>query len=423
MKKVVIYGAGGNAKKAYKECVELGYDVVAFCDSDPQKIGVNICGLKVESQIEIKQKYKDSFFVLISPEYPLYLEIYDQIIRDNFVTEERILKVGKRNYISCDSLEKVAVINNEGIFACCNLENIRNAAPYVSWNNTISETVKDFVKQRDLYIKGLQYDDKNNPCIGCPALHMADWDLDRRIKVVALSLSYPCQLACSYCELETNAKHIKESREVIEQAEKIDISELMECLKDSGKLKLSEPIQLSGGEITVAPKKKELLNAVSDYPLQVFTNAIIYDGEIASIVASNDKSYLNVSIDAGTAETYKKVKGKDEFENVVSTLMKYHERGARILLKYIILPDNASVDDYDGFLDVAEKIDAINVYISCDITVAVNDITSSIIDGAIYMAKGCIERHINYTIMPYFGDKNVKYILDEVKSFCETMRI
>lgn len=414
-KKVIIYGAGRRAPIAYDECVRGGYETVAFCDSDSSKAGDIICGLPVMTRTQILKKFND-FFVYIAPSAPINEEIERSIVEDGFALPERIINRSKtRTYVSCSSLEKVAIVTNEGIYACCSLDNIRNAAPYVEWKDSIEATVDAFIEQRDKYINELNTTDAVNPCTGCPALYKGQWETDRKISVLALSPSYPCQLKCEYCELQSNGKYITTNQSEIEKANNIDVAKLVDCFEKKGKFIPSEPIQLSGGEITVSRKKDELLDAVEKYPLQIFTNAIIYDDRVAKLAARTDGSYLNISLDAGTRSTYAKVKGLDVWDRVVDTLSKYKETGSRMLLKYIILPDNCNCEDFDGFLKIADEISPLEVYISCDISVDVKNHPREVTSGAVYLAKGCKTLGIQYTILPYFGEENMKWINENIR--------
>jgi len=412
-KKVIIYGAGNRARGAYALLKKQGYQICAFCDSDSKKIGEKINGISIMSREEIKKFWGKDFNVYISPMQPIYKEIYDDLINTGFVTEDRIVNK-TRNYISCASLENIAIVSNSGISLCCWLGNIRNAAPYVEWKDTIEETVDAFIKKRDSLIEGIQGTGKGNPCKGCPELRRADWDIDRRVTQLALSLSYPCQLACCYCETSSNMKYIQNNQEEVKKAKNINIPLLVKCLQEKGDLTPMEPIDISSGEITIAPNKNELLKSVEQWPLQIFTNGVIYDEEVARLASREDGSFLNVSLDSGTAKTYQKIKGLDAFDRVKNTLKKYAEAGVKISLKYILLHENCTKEDYDGFLSIAEEVNAFVVNISCDIYAKPENQTREIIEGASYLVKECKKRNIPYKVMPYFGEKNLEHITEEI---------
>lgn len=421
-KPLIIYGTGNRAADALDIVREKFPDhaAVAYCSKTKEKVGRIIRGLPVLSREDVKRSYPDGFFIYISPSPPVLYDIAKELIDIGFVTKEQILnQLDRKKYFSCGSLENVALVENRGIFYCCSLENIRNAAPFVPWQNTMEETVDLFLKQRDRFIEELQTRGADNPCAGCPDLRGTYWETDRHVSILALSMAYPCHLACSYCDLPTNAKHLPEHRDQVEKACSVSIPELLKCLREKGHFSPSEPIQISGGEITASPVKGELLAAVSPYPVQVFTTAVIYDETIAALTAREDGSFLNVSLDSGTAETYRRVKGLDAFERVKATLRRYRAGGSNLLLKYILLPENTARVDLDSFLELAAELKPQSVSISCDIRVKTSLLPQAVIDGAVYLALGCQRRGLAYTILPYFGNEHLREIQIAIEKTAE----
>ena len=94
---------------------------------------------------------------------------------------------------------------------------------------------------------------------------------------------------------------------------------------------------------------------------------MIYDKSIAEILAGN-RGYLVVSVDAGTRETFYKVKGVDAFDRVCDTLRRYSDKSEKaIYLKYIFLPGvNDNKAEVDSFFALATDVKAARVIISSD---------------------------------------------------------
>ena len=66
------------------------------------------------------------------------------------------------------------------------------------------------------------------------------------------------------------------------------------------------------------------------------------------------------SLDAGTRETFKKIKQVDSFERVLENLRKYPLKNTNFLLKYIFLEGvNDNEADIDGFYEIAKDIGGI----------------------------------------------------------------
>lgn len=111
----------------------------------------------------------------------------------------------------------------------------------------------------------------------------------------------------------------------------------------------------SNGECTLHPEfEKVSLSLLKKQFIQTFyTSAIKHSNAIKlSLIAG--KGVLSISIDSGTRDTYKKVKGVDKFDRVINHIIQYGEATgitkSRIDLKYILLSHNSNSLDIIGFL-------------------------------------------------------------------------
>jgi adenine C2-methylase RlmN of 23S rRNA A2503 and tRNA A37 len=108
-------------------------------------------------------------------------------------------------------------------------------------------------------------------------------------------------------------------------------------------------------------------NRIADF----YTNCFIFDTEIENNLRLNPYSSINLSIDAGTPETWAKVKGVDNFDEVVRNLYKYAKacnRPEQITLKYIIIPGiNDDLDDFLGVLKIMKDLQINAIAISRDV--------------------------------------------------------
>ena len=414
-KNVIIYGASSLRGGVTLEKLRgQGIEPVAFCDRDMNKVGHEYLGLPILSRKQVKERYGTDFLIQISPRMPLQKEIQDELLEIGFVTKDQIMHYGEyKKYRSCYSLEHVMIVQNSGILMCCPLGDNRNAPPVIEWENTMAETVEKFWKAKEKIINDLKSGISGTPCEGCRELCNAYWHERHKIESLALSLSYPCQLGCIYCDLESNARFKNNPKTKI-MTDKIDLIALCEYLEKHNLLNVEEPINVSGGEISILPQRGKLLDFLARYPLEIFSNAIVYDARIAKLIARTT-SFLNCSIDAGTRETYALVKGLDAFDRVLTTLKKYQEEGGNILLKYILLPKNCSQKDVEGFLSIIEELKISRVRVSCDLNLDHSNLPAEIIEAAIAITKGCRKLGAVVEVLPYFGKKNTAYIMEKTK--------
>lgn len=113
------------------------------------------------------------------------------------------------------------------------------------------------------------------------------------------------------------------------------------------------------------------MNLVRGKPAAFYTNCMKYDEAVAKNLHENPNSAINLSIDAGTPETWKRIKGRDNFETVMENLARYRAESAQagqITMKYIVLPDiNDIYEDYVSLIEIMKALDVKHLTLSRDI--------------------------------------------------------
>lgn len=136
-------------------------------------------------------------------------------------------------------------------------------------------------------------------------------------------------------------------------------------------------VLFSGGEITINPYKTRIYETLSrvfrqmpEMPLVVFSNCFLYNQELADLLALNKDSFLQCDLDAGTPESYIKVKGFHKFDAVRENLKKY-ARSTTVRLKYIVLPGwNDSPEDYEGIVRFLKELGCTEMELTMEIGVS-----------------------------------------------------
>jgi molybdenum cofactor biosynthesis enzyme MoaA len=122
---------------------------------------------------------------------------------------------------------------------------------------------------------------------------------------------------------------------------------------------------LAAGEISVHPLRDRILTELQDNQCWIYTNASVYNGKIGEMLAKGH-SRIYPSIDAGTPETFARIKGVNLFDKVCENLYRYSLDGL-VHLKYIILPGiNDDDADIDGFIALCERLKIRDVDITRD---------------------------------------------------------
>ena len=415
--KIIIYGTGWNATKAlntlrqkYSDDIIAGFTQTVYDDKKKE-----ICSKPVY-KLESLTSWGGGVKFYISPEWPLRGEIQAYLLDNGYAEKEDILNYEScQKYVSCVSLEEMMVLSDMGFYNCCYGPG-RNFPPLVRYKDNISEAVDDFLIQRDDIIQKLKTNAKN-PCSGCPALKSDYWKDKKETLNLAVGLSYPCQLACSYCTWEGNSRNIaKANAENLTRADEVDVPSIIRVIEDKGIFPREGMVNFASGEITISKKCDEILDASSNHPVGIYSNGIIYSERIANLVSRNDGSYLNVSVDAGTSETYKSVKGLDVFEKVKTALFRYREKGAHIILKYILLDKNNNEADLRGFVNLMQDIKPDKVSVSFDFNMGQEGITEAVTDGAAYLVGECRKRDILCNLISDFGKSNIERIEEKINS-------
>ncbi len=289
-------------------------------------------------------------------------------------------------YYSCSMIEQMYLtfsgrIDEDGsaISLCCESD---EEIPKVPFAGTPEETLRSIVDKWNLVLtESKKYAITPPPppppyprsvisyCSRCPLYRKAEWKPDGLIHQISLGVyPSPCQCHCIYCHAYDKPDAATPNSRTAEAYN--HLFELLEMVKQSNMLAPNFMWQVTCGEISIHPYKERFLDLVHGRPTMFFTNSFKYDEGIAQHLHDHPYSQLFLSMDAGTPETWKKVKGADNFEQVTSNLVEYYHATVaegQIRLKYIVLPGiNDTWEDYVSFVNIAKLLKAASVQISRD---------------------------------------------------------
>ena len=131
------------------------------------------------------------------------------------------------------------------------------------------------------------------------------------------------------------------------------LAEILFRLEENGYIDENTVIKMSNGEFSINEAGNHLAEVAGKYPLMVFTNAYIFSPQAAKSIENS--GMILCSVDAGTRETFHKVKGVDGFERVSENLKEYAKHGS-VALKYILLEGvHDTAADLEGFFKLADE--------------------------------------------------------------------
>ena len=288
-------------------------------------------------------------------------------------------------YHSCTRIEQFFLNLSRDIFTgelrmrlCCepNIDDI----PLVIPSGEPEESMKRFAIERaDNIAESVKFSQLSATSSGLERKHTAgcakcvhyqphNWGGDGLIHNIGISIyPAPCQGKCIYCDAREHEVLFKTvNSESYEYA-----FEMLEYAQISGMIASDATWYFSSGEISIHPFKERMLNILGNQAAVFFTNGFVFDEQIASNLAANPFSRVYHSIDSGTSETWRKIKGVDNFYAVIENLKKYSTCAARpgqVSLKYIILPgQNDDPEDYLSVIKIMKSLQVSHLEFSCDL--------------------------------------------------------
>lgn len=395
-RKIAIYGAGYDGREALRKLEALKIPV-AFCVARDSQ-GEKLCAKSYEVEVRSPQELnRERHFVLVAsshyyPEMEKFLcdrgyetgrdyyvwqlwdmkkndEILKYMIACSPLTEEELAKV---YYRSCDFLR-----NNLDIFAtiddgfhlrfCCrgNGFNAHCKIPDIKYEGNVATAIDALLYEKmrlqDMFCQG-QIDSESS-CVGCKKMFYDVWDditPDFRYATIGLYPT-PCNFKCFYCTIPSHEKTTAKDAAHYSLA-----IEILKEIRERGLLSPYADIALSSGEITVSPYRNMIFDAVKDYPIAFITNASVYSEFVAQKLRKGDSSIV-VSMDAGTRETFAKIKGVDAWDKTVSNLERYAQTG-KVIVKFILLNGiNNREREYDGIIALCKHLGLKKLSIAVDL--------------------------------------------------------
>lgn len=307
-------------------------------------------------------------------------------------------------YRSCYYLESGITFLPHELGFCCDRQSPATVQPMAD----ASKTVDAFLEARDRVIRENQKNDP--PCKGC-SLFQNCGQTDGKIQYINFGVHNYCQFACTYCVLQgVNAQDKN-------KPENYDALEIAKELKRRGLLSKSLHISLASGEISIHPKRNEYYDFIEENAATAdfSSNAGKFDARLAHILSLTPKNALIVSIDCGTPETFRRVRGVDMFEQVISNLAEYRKYSISVLPKYILLDENYEDKDLFGFVQICKDLKAPRMIITGDSRKTWDYKKSMgyeehIVSAAIKLVEKAVENHIFISFFEHLGQANLKEI-------------
>lgn len=362
---VIFYGAGHEASFEVAKYRKKGVTPACFCDRDASKWGKKFLGFDCVSLEQAVKQYPN-FLMVVTPRYPLRFHIMEDLLEQGIVTKSQLLNYEPWTKRKCchDLCGYIDFHYSKRLLMCCSCDATETIykSYCVEFNENIEESMNAFFSYRDSILKDLNGKAQKEAqyCSNCRWAVEDYWPVDQRFRRIAYSVGGGCQFNCLYCGSIARHTMIQETWE-----KSATFPEVIGYLERNNLIHPDAIIEIGPGEICVNPRRDEILDISKNYFTFIFTNAGIYNERIAEQIKNGNVLQLLVSVDAGTKETFHKVKGVDAFESVRQNLKKYRSFGAGIYIKFVFMPGiNDREEDVDGFVALAKEVDAREIEIS-----------------------------------------------------------
>lgn len=368
----VLCCGGGRRFQGLAAMLSNGINIVAVIDENKQGT------MQVENRrvpyLSLKQaveSYGTSARVIVTgASVKSFQDIKRNLLKCGF-SEDRIFDLNVWTWLTapspsgksyCREFGNYMQFSPTALSKCCNTGVID--AYLCEWfieGQPLQESIENFLEKRLFYIEESQKGRVPLRCRGCRFLSAPPDFINEKVTQFIVSDHAYCNADCVYCEAACTLPRRESVAAAKERYEAILYA--LVRLQEEKILDERAVVQLAGGEITVNPYKntiyettKEVLKNSPELQLQLFSNCFVYDQEIADLLSLGKDSFLRCDLDAGTPETYIKVKGFDKFDTVRKHLKKYIQYGT-VSLKYIVLPGwNDSQADYEGTVALLREL-------------------------------------------------------------------
>jgi|TARA_B110000438_G_C15744604_1_gene620125 organic radical activating enzyme len=263
---------------------------------------------------------------------------------------------------------------------------------------------KDITEKSILDAKKKLYEKINNgeknPCTGCPYLYRDHWPEFNKLSIKQLSIENTsvCSMKCSYCS-DMYYGGLKSNYDLGKVFKKLENSQIfsdeINISWGGGEPLLIENFEKNFEEITskIDPKK----------PIKnmVYSNAIKHSKVLENFLKKG-LATLTTSIDAGTEEVFKKIRGVKGMMKVFENLKKYNDAAKKgIIIKYIFTNENYYKNEVQKFIENCENYNLLNCSFQISSNFEDENITSEVVEAAFEMYFKLKSKGVNYIFFDY----------------------
>lgn len=265
----------------------------------------------------------------------------------------------KRYY--CKRLNETLNFDALKVFYCC----ATRTGPSIDIPKP--DKIKDIITKRKSLIKMLDRGIIPQECEGCfdlkeqtnpKPLIISQFSNVPKAGMIIVKHFKQCDCSCIYC-----CEQYLSKRKIVLKSKKSDYYDLLPIIKELYKHNMIDKentdVHFQGGNVSVLDEFEDLVNIFMENGVkrvEIATNGIKYLPIIEQICTKTFVD-INISIDAGTRETYKKIKTVDKFNELIENLKKYAKLPLLLRLKYILVRGiNDTKEEIENYINLMKEI-------------------------------------------------------------------
>ncbi len=306
----------------------------------------------------------------------------------------------------CEKLENTLHFLPDGVKYCCSCtEGIG-----IKVEDFNKFDMKEVISKRDDYIKSLKNGELPKGCIGCTDYKeitmksqiLSLFKLFNKNKISHIIIDHfkQCDCNCTYCAQKKLFPNTTQNYELLPIIKSLYKNNYI----NSQQLK----VEFQGGNVSVLKEFPLLMQEFKNHKVKeyvVLSNMIQYLPELETL---GENDIVTVSVDAGSRETFQRIKNVDAFDAVIENIRKLRNNSkVQMQYKYIILHNqNDNIEEVKKFLDIAKEIGGLHIVIDIDyndtfMTPGVRfDVPKHYYDIIKFIDDYCKENYLGYSIRP-----------------------
>jgi len=302
---------------------------------------------------------------------------------------------GSSIYASCLMLNSGILFKPNGITLCCWIPT------FLSYDELPEESITPLQLLKNRILSDIASGHKSY-CSYCPYLEKKKWSNSDKITFLSFGHTTSCNLDCTYCQARGRDSSDK-SREVFSIVKQM-------C---SEGIAYPDSFDWGGnGEPTLDPDFENILSYISMLGAKgtIYTNSVKFSPSIQNGIEQGKLSIIT-SVDAGSPETYEKIRRRDFYDKFWNTISAYLKSGREenINVKFIVTEENCSQKDLIGFIDKCKKTRVKKVLLSRDMHSEI--VSDRILEALAWLGSQCQKNDISFSFLDgVIGEKSMGQI-------------